>query len=75
MNRAQKHREKSDAAVNAIFNNPFTVDSKLIKLETYASGEIWFTVVLNIADNNSTDINNCQMLVSSISNNISKVFY
>ena len=47
---AQKHK-KSDAAVNAIFSNLHTVDSKLIKLEIYASGEIWITVVVNIADN------------------------
>ena len=43
--------EKLDAAVNAIFNNPYTVDSELIKLEIYASGEIWIPVVENIAAN------------------------
>ena len=72
MNKAQKHR-KSDAAVKAIVNNPYTAEGKLIKLEIYAGGEIWITVVVNIADNNSTDINNCKMLISSISNNNSKV--
>ena len=35
MNKAQKNIEKSDAAGNAIFNTPYTVDSKLIELEVY----------------------------------------
>ena len=32
-------------------NNSYAIERKLIKLEIYASGEIWITVVVNIADN------------------------
>ena len=52
MNKASKNIDKSDAAINTIFNNPHTVDSKLIALEIYASGERWITVVECITDNN-----------------------
>ena len=50
--RLLKNIEKLDAAVNSTFNNPYTIDEKLIKLEIYASGEIWVTVVANIVDSN-----------------------
>ena len=52
INKAKKNIEKSDASGNKIFNTPYTVDSKLIELEIYASGERWITVVVCIADNN-----------------------
>ena len=47
-----QNTEKSDAAGNTIFNNPYTVDCELIELEIYASRERWTTVVVSIADNN-----------------------